>query len=174
MRIFSVVGRKNAGKTTLLVAMAREFRRQGKRVMTLKHASHPADADREGTDTWRHFHEGNAERVLIASPELRVIFERSPDTEGPETLARRYFQGADLVLVEGFKAAPIPRVEVYRTETGPGPLYAEPGADRDLWVAILTDSRNLKADCRVLRFTDTMWLHLLTSLAWEHARVLEG
>ncbi|MCL4867136.1 MAG: molybdopterin-guanine dinucleotide biosynthesis protein B, partial [Gemmatimonadales bacterium] len=83
MRIFSVVGRKNAGKTTLLVAMAREFRRQGKRVMTIKHASHPADADREGTDTWRHFHEGNAERVLIASPELRVVFERSPDTEDP-------------------------------------------------------------------------------------------
>lgn len=174
MRIFSVVGRKNAGKTTLLVAMAYEFHRQGKRVMTLKHASHPVDADRKGTDTWRHFHEGNAERVLIASPALRVVFERRPDTEDPESLARHYFQGADIVLVEGFKAAPIPRVEVFRTESGPGPLFAEPGADRDLWVAILTDSRDLKADCRVLRFSDTMWLNLLTSLAWERAKVLEG
>jgi molybdopterin-guanine dinucleotide biosynthesis protein B len=173
MRIFSVVGQKNSGKTTLLVAMAREFRRQGKRVMTIKHASHPADADREGTDTWRHFHEGNAERVLIASPDLRVIFERSPDTEGPEELARRYFQGADIVLVEGFKGSDIPRVEVYRTETAPQPLYHAEAPNAKLWVAILTDSRELRAPCRVLRFSDTMWLHLLTSLAWEHAKVLD-
>ena len=58
MRIVSVIGRKDAGKTTLLIALAREFKRQGKRVMTIKHASHPAVLDHEGTDTWRHFHEG--------------------------------------------------------------------------------------------------------------------
>jgi len=174
MRIFSIVGQKNAGKTTLMVAMAREFRRQGKRVMTIKHASHPAEADKPGTDTWRHFHEGDAERVLIASPELRVIFERSPDTEDPESLARRYFQGADIVLVEGFKQSAIPRVEVFRTETGTRPLYDETAPNAGLWLAILTDSRELRARCRVLRFSDTMWLHLLTSLAWEHAKVLDG
>lgn len=173
MRIFSIIGQKNSGKTTLLVAMAREFRRQGKRVMTIKHATHPADVDRAGTDTWRHFHEGDAERVLIASPALRVIFERSPDTEDPESLARRYFQGADLVLVEGFKRAALPRIEVYRTETAPAPLYDSALPDARLWVGILTDSRELRADCRVLRFSDTMWLHLLCSLAWEHAKVLE-
>jgi len=174
MRIFSIVGQKNAGKTTLLVAMAREFRRQGKRVMTIKHASHPADADKPGTDTWRHFHEGDAERVLIASPDLRVTFERTPDTEGPEALARRYFQGADIVLVEGFKQSDIPRVEVYRTATAPAPLYDPDAPNAGLWMAILTDSRELRARCRVLRFSDTMWLHLLTSLAWEHAKVLDG
>jgi molybdopterin-guanine dinucleotide biosynthesis protein B len=173
MRIFSIVGHKNTGKTTLLVAMAREYRRQGKRVMTIKHASHPANADREGTDTWRHFHEGDAERVLIASPELRVIFERSYDTEGPEALARQYFAGADIVLVEGFKQFDIPRVEVYRTDCAPTPLYDETKPNARLWVAILTDSRDLRARCRVMRFSDTMWLHLLTSLAWEHAKVLE-
>lgn len=173
MRIFSVVGHKNTGKTTLLVAMAREYRRQGKRVMTIKHASHPADADRKGTDTWRHFHEGDAERVLIASPDLRVIFERRQDFEGPEALARQYFAGADIVLVEGFKQSDIPRVEVYRTDCAPAPLYSEANANAHLWVAILTDSRDLRARCRVMRFTDTMWLHLLTSLAWEHAKVLE-
>jgi len=174
MRIFSIVGQKNAGKTTLLVAMSREFRRQGKRVMTIKHASHPADADRPGTDTWRHFHEGDAERVLIASPELRVIFEHSRDTEDPESLARRYFQGADIVLVEGFKQSSLPRIEVYRSETAPRPLYDPEYPSARLWVAILTDSRELTAKCRVLRFSDTMWLHLLCSLAWEHAKVLDG
>lgn len=174
MRIFSIVGLKNTGKTSLLVAMAREFRRQGRRVMSIKHASHPANADQQGTDTWRHFHEGDAERVLIASPDLRVVFDRTPDVVGPEELARQYFAGADIVLVEGFKQSALPRVEVYRTECGPAPIYDPSAPNAGLWTAILTDDRNLQANCRVLRFTDTMWLHLLTSLAWEHAKVLDG
>jgi hypothetical protein len=62
---------------------------------------------------------------------------------------------------------------VYRTETAPQPLYHAEAPNAKLWVAILTDSRELRAPCRVLRFSDTMWLHLLTSLAWEHAKVLD-
>ena len=82
-----------------LVALAREYNRQGRRVATIKHASHPALVDREGTDTWRHFHEGSSERTLIVSPDMRVLFERAPDDTAPETLARRYLGDADLVLV---------------------------------------------------------------------------
>ena len=50
-RILSIVGRKNAGKTTLAVALAAEYVRRGKRVMTIKHASHPAAVDSPGTDS---------------------------------------------------------------------------------------------------------------------------
>jgi molybdopterin-guanine dinucleotide biosynthesis adapter protein len=107
-RIISIIGRKNAGKTTLTVALAGELARRGYRVMTIKHGDHPADVDREGTDSWRHFHEGKAESVLIASPDLRVLFERAPDEYDPIGLARRYLQGADIVLVEGFKQSPLP------------------------------------------------------------------
>jgi len=57
-RLISIVGRKNAGKTTLTVALAAEFVRRGKRVMTIKHGHHGTSADTEGTDSWRHFHEG--------------------------------------------------------------------------------------------------------------------
>lgn len=171
-RIISIIGLKNAGKTTLAVALSSEFVRKGKRVMTIKHATHPADIDREGTDSYRHFHEGKAERVLIAGPAQRVIIERSPDDTDPESLARRYFGGADIVLVEGFKTAPIPKIEVYRREAGPAPIFSASLPNAGDWVAIVTDDEKLQAACPVLRFRDTMWLHLLANLAWDRAKPL--
>lgn len=171
MRILSIVGHKNAGKTTLLVALAREYKRMGRSVATIKHASHPALVDREGTDTWRHFHEGSSERTLIAAPDMRVLFERAPDDTDPETLARRYMGNVDLVLVEGFKRASLPKVEVYRKGIGVPPLY-DSADNADDWIAIVTDDTSLRSDCRVLRFMDTMWLSLLAGLSWERAKVL--
>ena len=173
MRIISVVGLKNAGKTTLVVALARDFQRRGKRVATIKHSSHPADVDRQGTDSWRHFHEGNADGVLIASPDLRALFERRPDDTDPETLARQYFPKRDLVIVEGFKQSPLPKIEIFRKAVGPAPLVLE-APDRSPWVALLSDTAVPGLTCPVLRFTDTMWLQLLAALAWDHAKVVEG
>ncbi|MEP6573930.1 MAG: molybdopterin-guanine dinucleotide biosynthesis protein B [Gemmatimonadota bacterium] len=171
-RILSIVGKKNAGKTTLLVALASEYVRKGRRVMTIKHATHPADVDRPGTDTFRHFHEGKAERVLIASPQLRVVFERSADDTDPISLARRYLDGADLVLVEGFRAAPIPKIEVFRREASTTPLF-DPAADNaGDWVAVVTNDDHFDAPCPVLRFRDTMWLQLLANIGWDRAKVI--
>ena len=159
-RIISVIGRKNAGKTTLAVALTSELVRRGHRVMTIKHGHHPADVDRAGSDTWRHFNEGRAERVLIASPDLRVLFERSPDDYDPIGLARRYMQGADIVLTEGFKAAPLPKIEVFRRAAGDRPLYDASAPNAREWVAIVTDDPDFQAECPVLRFHDTIWLQL--------------
>jgi molybdopterin-guanine dinucleotide biosynthesis protein MobB len=170
-RIFSVIGRKDAGKTTLVVALAAEFTRRKKRVMTIKHAAHPATLDAPGSDTYRHFHEGKAERVLIASPDIRAVFERSPDDQDPMALARQYLDGADIILVEGFKAAPLPKIEVYRKAVGGRPIYDMAAPNADQWLAIVTDD-DIKANCRVLRFRDTMWLQLLANIAWDGAKVL--
>lgn len=172
-RIISVIGLKDAGKTTLVVALASEFSRRHKRVMTIKHASHPADLDRPGTDTYRHFHEGRAERVLIASPNLRAVIERSPDDTDPVTLARTYLSGADIVLVEGFKAEPLHKVEVFRRAAGPAPLYASHQSNATDWAAIVTDDDEFHAaDCPILRFRDTAWLQLLATIAWDNAKVI--
>lgn len=170
-RILSIVGRKNTGKTTLAVALAAEYVRRGKRVMTIKHASHPANVDTPGTDSYRHFHEGRAERVLIASPDVRVLFERSPDDQDPVDLARRYLDGADLVLVEGFTSYPLPKIEVFRTEAAKKPIYDSASATAEQWLAIVTDG-DLEADCRVLRFRDTMWLQFLANIGWDGARII--
>ena len=173
-RIISVIGRKNAGKTTLAVALISELARRGHRVMSIKHGHHPASVDRPGTDSWRHFNEGRAERTLISSPEMRVLFERSADDYDPIGLVQRYMQDADIVVTEGFKAAPLPKIEVFRRAAGDRPLYdpAQPNAGE--WVAIVTDDTHLQADCPVLRFNDTIWLQLLANLAWERSRVLES
>lgn len=171
-RIISIVGRKNAGKTTLAVALTSELVRRKHRVMTIKHGHHPADVDRQGSDTWRHFHEGQAERVLIASPELRVLFERSSDDYDPIGLARRYMEGADIVIAEGFKAAPLPKIEVYRRAVADKPLYTPRATNAREWMAIVTDDPDFAAECTVLHFNDTIWLQLLASLAWDRALVL--
>ena len=140
--------------------------------MTLKHGHHPADADRVGSDTWRHFHEGPAERTLIAAPDVRVLFERTPDDYDPIGLARRYLDGADIILAEGFSRAPLPKVEVFRRAVANSPIYADDGQTTDQWKAIVTDEDGLKASCPVLRFNDTMWLQLLANLAWDGALIL--
>jgi len=171
-KIVSVIGHKNAGKTTLVAALAHEFKRQKRRVGTIKHASHPVDVDRPDTDSWRHFHEGNADGVLVASPELRVTFERRLDVIGPEELARQYFADMDIVLVEGFKAAPIPKIEVFRKEVAKAPLYSPTADNAADWIAIITDDHQYTAPCRVLRFTDTMWLTLLAMMVMEQGKTL--
>jgi molybdopterin-guanine dinucleotide biosynthesis protein MobB len=172
-RIISIIGRKNAGKTTLAVALADEFARKGRRVMMMKHAANTVDADRSGTDSYRHLTEGKAERVLVESPGMRTIIERRAVESGPEELARRYFDGADIVLAEGFSSAPIPKIEVFRRTASDSPLYQPSLPGAALWLAIVTDDDRFEAECPVLRFRDTMWLQLLANMAWERAKVLE-
>lgn len=140
--------------------------------MTLKHGHHPADADRVGSDTWRHFHEGPAERTLIAAPDMRVLFERTADDYDPIGLARRYLDGADIILAEGFSRAPLPKVEVFRRAVASSPIYADADQTTDRWRAIVTDDDRLRASCPVLRFNDTMWLQLLANIAWDGALIL--
>jgi molybdopterin-guanine dinucleotide biosynthesis protein B len=168
-RIVSIVGRKNAGKTTLAVALISEFVRRHKRVMSLKHGHHPAEVDRPGSDTWRHFNEGQAERTLIASPDLRVLFERTPDDYDPIGLARRYLSGADIVIAEGFSRSTLPKIEVFRPSVAPTPLYDAADPRSREWLAIVTDDHSFRAACPVLRFGDTAWLSTLSSLVWSGA-----
>lgn len=166
-RLMLVVGRKNAGKTTLAVALIRALRSQGLRVMSLKHGHHPVDADRKGTDTWRHFHEGGAERTLIAAPSTRVLFERTADDYDPVALVRRYLAEADIVIAEGFSGTALPRIEVARAEAGP-PLYSSSRPDAAAWAAIVSDQR-LIADCPVFTFGDTIWLQEATRIVMQSA-----
>lgn len=170
-RIISIIGKKDAGKTSLVVALALELRRK-RRVMTLKHGTHTADLDQQGKDSWRHWHEGKAERVLLEAPGSRVLFERTERESDPVTLARRYLDGADIVLAEGFSAYPLPKIEVFRTACGDAPIY-DPGRDNaDQWVAMITDHPTFRAPFPVFRFNDTSWLVALANLAWDRAQIL--
>ena len=170
-RIVAIVGRQNAGKTTLLVALANELRRRKFRVMTIKHATHQMQLDTEGKDTWRHFQEGHAERVLLEAPGERVLFERTTETGDPAALAEQYLTGADIVLCEGFTSARLPKIEVSRRVAGP-PLWTAGTASSSDWIAMVTDDANFRAGFPVFRFSDTSWLVTLANLAWDQARIL--
>lgn len=170
-RIVSIIGRQNAGKTTLLVALANELRRRQFRVMTLKHATHQIQLDTEGKDTWRHFQEGHAERVLLEAPGERVLFERTTETGDPIALAERYLSGADIVLCEGFTSSALPKIEVSRRVAGP-PLWKAGKETSGDWIAMLTDDASFRADFPVFRFSDTSWLVTLGNLAWDRAKIL--
>ena len=172
-RILSIIGRKHAGKTTLTVALANELARRGRRVMTIKHGHHPAEVDRPGTDSWRHFQEGRAERVLLVTPGDTVLFDRAPDAYDPVALARRHLGEADVVLAEGFKHAPIPKIEVFRPSVAATPLYDAGSPEAGRWAAIVTDDLDFEAPTRVIHFQDTMWLQLLATITLEHALALD-
>jgi molybdopterin-guanine dinucleotide biosynthesis protein B len=172
-RILSIIGRKDAGKTTLTVALANELARRGRRVMTIKHGHHPAEVDRPGSDSWRHFHEGRAERVLLVTPGERILFDRAPDPYDPMALARRYLGDADIILAEGFKRAPIPKIEVFRRSVAPSPIYDPASPDAGLWAAIVTDDLAFDGSMKVIHFQDTMWLQLLATITLEHALALD-
>jgi molybdopterin-guanine dinucleotide biosynthesis protein MobB len=173
-RIVSIIGRKNAGKTTLTVALVGELLRRRLRVMTIKHGHHAGQPDTPGSDSWRHFQEAGAERTLLAGPEGRVLFERAPDLYDPVALARRYLADADIIVAEGYKRAPIPKIEVHRLAAAPRPLYDPAAPNADEWIAIVTDDPRLEAPCRVLRFNDTMWLQALAGLALERGLPLDA
>src|SRR5213078_4088677 len=90
----------------------------------------------------------------------------------PITLARRYLDGADIVLAEGFKRAPLPKVEVYRLAAGPDPIFDPKAHDPADWVAMVTDNPRYRAEFPVFGFSDTAWLVTLANLAWDRAKIL--
>jgi molybdopterin-guanine dinucleotide biosynthesis protein B len=134
-----VVGRKHAGKTTLVVRLSSELTRRGHRVMILKHGSHTFNLDPAATDTYRHYHEGNAERVAMASPDKFALVMRWERELAPEEIAARYLADADLVLCEGFKASAIPKVEIHRREAHGAALWEPASPNAGSWQAMVTD-----------------------------------
>ena len=107
--VFGITGWKNAGKTTLTERLVAEFVRRGWTVATVKHAHHAADIDKPGTDSFRHRAAGATEVALVTGQRYAIMREQAEPTLA-DVLAR--LAPADLVLVEGFKNEPHPKIEV--------------------------------------------------------------
>ncbi len=135
MRVFGVVGWKNNGKTTLVERLVAHLAERGYRVSTVKHAHHEVDLDQPGKDTWRHREAGAHEVVLATARRWAVIHELrgAPEPSLDMLLAR--MTPVDLVIVEGFKRFPHPKIEVHRRERAT-PLLAD--EDKTV-VALATD-----------------------------------
>ncbi len=174
IRLVSVVGKKNSGKTTLLVALAAEYARRGKIVGTLKHGTHPATLDHEGTDTWRHMHEGSAQRTLLESAGQRVLFQQLDEEADPVTLARQYMSGTDIVIAEGFTRHPVPKIEVFRRKEHDEPHYSPSHPNAEYWFAMVTDHVAVDYPFPTFQFSDTSWWVNLSKMAWDKAMIIEG
>ena len=149
MRAIGFAGWSGAGKTTLIVKLIPELNRRGLSVSTIKHAHHNFDLDQPGKDSYEHRAAG-AEEVLVASANRVALMRElrgAPEPSLAELL--RLLKNVDLVLVEGFKRDPLPKIEVFREANGKPPLYPE---DRNI-VALISDSPSRPADCRTRRST---------------------
>ncbi len=122
-RVIGIVGWKNNGKTTLVERLVRAFCRRGLRVSTVKHAHHSVDVDQPGKDSHRHREAGAAEVVLATARRWALIHELRDEPEPPLEAILARMAPVDLVIVEGFKSSPHPKIEVHRRERGT-PLFA--------------------------------------------------
>ncbi|HSG37264.1 MAG TPA: molybdopterin-guanine dinucleotide biosynthesis protein B [Paracoccaceae bacterium] len=123
MKVYGVTGWKNAGKTTLVERLVTEISGRGLTVSTIKHAHHSADIDEPGRDSFRH-REAGAREVILATPDRWALMHElrgAPEPKIEDLIAR--LAPVDLVLIEGFKRAPHPKIEAHREEMG-HPLMA--------------------------------------------------
>jgi molybdopterin-guanine dinucleotide biosynthesis protein MobB len=157
----AIIGRKNSGKTTLVVQLAAELHRRGHRVMTIKHGAHTFNIDPASTDTYRHYHEGHAERVAMAAPDKFALVMRWSEELSAEEIASRYMSDADIVLCEGFKRSNMPKIEIHRREAHPSPLLGSADVDATTYVGMVTDDDRVATNVPVVRLDAQGWLEKL-------------
>ncbi len=165
MRVIGFAGWSGAGKTTLIVKLIPELNRRGLSVSTIKHAHHNFDLDQPGKDSYEHRAAG-AHEVLVASANRIALMRElcgAPEPSLPELL--RLLEPVDLMLIEGFKRDPYPKIEIFRAANNKPPLYPE---DPNI-VALLTDAAEAPAHLARASIDDVA---AAADLVLAHARPL--
>jgi molybdopterin-guanine dinucleotide biosynthesis protein B len=132
-KIVSFVGKSDSGKTTLLSKLIPVLKDRGYRIGVIKHAHHGFNLDREGKDS-DVYGKAGADGVMLASPfgmALMIPFAE----EKPLDRLLPYFSDMDLIITEGYKKSPYPKIEVFRREKHGTPL----GNSLENLIAIVTD-----------------------------------
>jgi molybdopterin-guanine dinucleotide biosynthesis protein B len=137
LKVFGFAAYSGNGKTTLIEHVLPLLVARGLKVSVIKHAHHAFDVDRPGKDSYRHRQAGASE-VLVSSGARWALMHELRDEAEPDLPALiERLMPCDLVLVEGFKRQPIPRIEIHRTAAGTTMLFPE---DPHI-VALATDAR---------------------------------
>ena len=115
--VFGVIGWKNSGKTTLMEKLVEEFTARGYSVSAIKHAHHSFDVDHPGRDSYK-FREAGARQVALVSPKRWALMHELRDEEKPDfDEILTHIGPCDLVLVEGYKGGPHPKIEARSTRS---------------------------------------------------------
>ncbi|HEX7005639.1 MAG TPA: molybdopterin-guanine dinucleotide biosynthesis protein B [Alphaproteobacteria bacterium] len=118
MKIIGLAGWSGSGKTTLVVRLLPEFVRRGFTVSTLKHAHHGFDIDQPGKDSYEHRRAGACQVMVSSSRRWALMHEhRGAPEPSPEELIR-HMTPVDLLIIEGYKHHPHPKLEVFRRAIG--------------------------------------------------------
>jgi molybdopterin-guanine dinucleotide biosynthesis protein B len=148
--IISVIGRKKAGKTTVLERLIVGLKARGYRVATIKHHIHYGfSIDSPGKDTWRHAAAG-ADVVAISSPDRLVLMRTTAKELFLREIVDRYMSDVDVVLTEGYARAETPKILVATCEDDLRLFTSAAGGEI---VAVVSDSE-VKASCEVFGFDD--------------------
>ena len=125
MKFIGFAGWSGSGKTTLIEQLIALLEARGLAVSLIKHAHHEFEIDYPGKDSHRHRHAGCREVLVTSANRWAVVHELrgGPELTLDEALGR--LSPCDLVLVEGFKHAPIPKIEIFRQELGKPALYPD-------------------------------------------------
>ena len=148
--VLGVAGYSGAGKTTLLEKLIPLLIQRGIRVSALKHAHHRFDVDVPGKDSWR-LRQSGAGEVLVTSDSRWVLMHELRAEQAPDLdQLLRHLSPCDLVLVEGFKQSPIPKLEVWRKAQG-GPRLERGQGEV---IALVTDDTRMESDRPVFSVDD--------------------
>lgn len=112
MLTLQIVGKKNSGKTTVILTLIRQLRKQGFRVAALKQTHHEIVMDTPGTDSFR-FYEAGAEQVGLQGSQQFLWHERSSNHLN-ELIHQQISKGIDILLIEGFKNEAFPKLVLLR------------------------------------------------------------
>jgi molybdopterin-guanine dinucleotide biosynthesis protein B len=118
MRIIGLAGWSGSGKTTLLAKVIPSIVARGLKVSTLKHAHHAFDVDQPGKDSHTHRMAGASEVLVSSANRWALVHELRGDAELTLEALLDKLSPVDLVLVEGYKRQPHPKLEIYRASLG--------------------------------------------------------
>jgi molybdopterin-guanine dinucleotide biosynthesis adapter protein len=150
MRVIGLAGWSGSGKTTLVTKVIPVLVERGLRVATVKHAHHDFDTDQPGKDSWLHRRAGASEVAIVSDRRWAIIHELGQEAEPELMEVLVKLSPVDLVIVEGFKRHPHPKLEVYRAEVGKPLLHP----DDDCIVAVATDNALPQAQVPVVMLDD--------------------
>lgn len=146
MKTFGFAGYSGAGKTTLIENLIPRFVARGLTVSMIKHTHHNFDLDKSGKDSFRHREAGATEVMLVCDQRWVLMHELRgrPEPTFEEQIAN--LSPCDLLLVEGYKATPIPKLEIHRPENGKPFIWPE---NPSVMAVATPAAGDLPADCKL-------------------------